>query len=221
MSSNILNLIAFLVISLSKPGLTPQADLLLPSDSQIIVQTTQDILLNVPFTHQINDLPETEKSYIRGTACGPAALTMILDYLGEDYTLSQVISKLPTSVYVKGDRFYNLYEGASYFAKETQKIKNTPTAIYETLVRGNPVILNVQNYDGITGHALVIVGMLGYNGDTAQALVIHDPFRGPYRIFNYASSTTTLKQPEGWDNYIGILEPFYLKNKTTLLSARI
>lgn len=166
-------------------------------------------MLEVPFVHQIDALPEDQKANIRGTACGPAAITMALKYLGYEIDLMGVIEKLPTTVYVKGARFYNLYAGPELFGKEVHRFKNSPAAIFEALSAGNPVILNIQNYDGITGHAVVVVGMKGFDGEKADTLIIHDPFVGAYREFEYIDNWN-LRQPEGYVTPIGILDPFYV-----------
>lgn len=175
-----------------------------------LVKTNENIVLEVPFIHQIENLPEEQKAVIRGTACGPASLTMALKYLGVEISLMEVINTLPTSVYIKGDRFYNLPSGAQYFGKESEVIGNKPKDIYSALEAGHPIILNVQNYDGITGHAVIAVGMVGFTGETAEALIVHDPFVGEYRRFEYAG-LTSIRQPEGYINPIGNTAPFYVK----------
>jgi hypothetical protein len=181
-----------------------------------VFRNDENIVLNVPFVHQIDDLSEEEKPLVRSTACGPSALTMLLSFHGNTIPLDEVIAKLPTSVYVKGQRFYNLYKGPEYFSFTSVKVGREPKDIFATLQKGEPIILNVQNYDGITGHALVIVGMLNFDGEKASTLVIHDPFVGPYRSFLYETNGI-LKQPEGYKNYIGNLEPFYIEEASTLL----
>ncbi len=179
--------------------------------SNFFVKTESEIVLNVHFVHQKEDLVGTEDEWAGGSACGPASLTMVLNDQGKTYDLQTVINAIPTSVYIKGEMFYDLASGPSYFGFNSYEIDINTTQIYETLEKGYPVVLNIQNYDGITGHALVVVGIKGYNGKTAQSLVAHDPFRAPYRVFDYINETT-LKQPEGWILPIGIIKPFYITN---------
>src|SRR3989338_596782 len=185
---------------------------LITEASGFILKSDKTVLLNVPYIHQIEDLTEETKSAIRNTACGPASVTMALKHLNDNKTLNEVIEKLQNTVYVKGDRFYNLYDASNYFNKSTNKFKNSYENIYTVLNKGHPVILNIQNYDDITGHALVIVGITNYENGKAKSLIAHDPYRGPYREFVYIDENTLL-QPEGNTNYIGILDPFYITEK--------
>ncbi|MFA6981987.1 MAG: C39 family peptidase [Patescibacteria group bacterium] len=207
-----LSLLTFLILSTKDTPL----EQITAEGSVFLAKSEENIVLKVPFVHQIDDLSEKEKPLVRTTACGPAALTMLFRFHGTNVSLEEVIAKLPTTVYVKGQRFYNLYKGAEYFSMTSTEIEKTPKSIFETLEKGEPIILNVQNYDGITGHALVVVGMIGFDGEKASSLVVHDPFVGPYRVFPYASETT-LDQPEGYKNYIGILNPFYVTEAADLL----
>lgn len=216
--NTVINIITYLILSsasqntqdISVPQPVVVEEVEETEKTNFLIKNDSDVLLDVPFVNQIEDLPEEER-YWGNTACGPAALTMALGYLGEDVELLEVVNKLPVSVYRKGDRFYNLYDGPTYFSKETVKMKNDMTEIFGALEAGNPIILNVQNYDGFIGHALVIVGIEGYNGTKANSLIIHDPYVGPYREFELLSSNT-LRQPEGYVNTIGILDPFYVKD---------
>jgi ABC-type bacteriocin/lantibiotic exporter with double-glycine peptidase domain len=178
--------------------------------NKFLENTTENVVLNVPFVHQIKDLPEDKKSEIVGSACGPAALTMVFKYLGERTTLYDVISKLPTDVYIKGRMFYNLPEGAKYFGHISTSFKNTPKNIYDQLKEQKPIIMNVQNYNGITGHAIVVVGIKEYNGESATSLVVHDPWTEAYKEYAYINQNT-LKQPEGYILTIGSLDPFIIE----------
>jgi len=184
-----------------------------PVEADLVALNTQtDVQLVVPFTHQVSDLSEESKALISNTACGPASLTMAFDYLGSELTLESVIAGLPPTVYIKGDKFYDLKSGASPFGFESVDIEQSPTAIYTALSLGNPIVLNIQNYDGILGHALVVTGIRGFDSETGKAtsLIVHDPFVGPYREFKYVDANT-LMQPEGFVNLIGIINPFYVK----------
>jgi hypothetical protein len=176
----------------------------------IEVKNEHTVQLNVPYTHQIHNIDPENFSSIGVTACGPTTLTMALNYVGVDIDLENVIARLPNSVYVKRVGFYRLSEGPKYFDKKSVQVEQTPTGIYEALAGGNPVILNIQNYDGAIGHAVVVTGIKGFNGQTADSLIVHDPFVGPYREFEYINNDL-LRQPEGHINYIGTLQPFYVK----------
>lgn len=181
-------------------------------NSRFLINTEKTVVLSVPYTHQIDDLPENKEEEIGTTACGPSAIQMILQYFGENYTLYEVIEKLPTSVYVRGKMFYNLYDGPKQFGYEVTKIKSTPESFFQTLKKGQPIILNIQNYDGITGHAIVIVGIQAFDGKNAKSLIVHDPYVEGYRSFDYITDTQ-LQQPEGYINYFGNLEPFVINEK--------
>ena len=82
-------------------------------------------------------------------------------------------------------------------------------AYYDTLKKGYPIILNVQNYNGIIGHALLVTGIREFDGENAKSLIIHDPYVGPNKEFTF-EGTFRLKQPKGYINYIGTLKPFYI-----------
>lgn len=172
--------------------------------------TTENVVLNVPFVNQKDDLPEDKKAEIVGSACGPASLTMVFKYLGDKTTLYDVISKLPTNVYVKGKMFYNLPGGAKYFDHKATSFKNSPKNIYNQLKKQNPIVMNVQNYNGYTGHAIVVVGIKGYNGERATSLVVHDPWTEGYKEYMYINANT-LKQTEGYVLPIGSLDPFIIE----------
>lgn len=182
------------------------------SASQFLLLDERNVLLNVPFVHQYDDLPDDRKAEIMKSACGPAALTMSFKYFGIETDLIQVIDKLPTSVYVRGAMFYDLPAGSKIYNFNSFTIDPNAKAFYETLKNGYPIILNVQNYNGIIGHALVITGIRDFDGENARALIIHDPYVGPNREFTFETSRT-LRQPEGYINYIGTLKPFYITPK--------
>ncbi|MFZ5425099.1 MAG: C39 family peptidase [Patescibacteria group bacterium] len=176
-----------------------------------IANTDKNIILDVPYFHQINSLTEQGKKENGGSACGPTALAMVLSYEGLNFTLDEVINKLPNNVYVKGVMFYDLAAGPEIFGKKAIEIEQNPTSYYNILKEGKPIVLNVQNYDGVVGHALVIVGMAGYNGKTADALIVHDPLKSSYQSFEYINNNT-LKQPAGYSLPIGIIKPFYVED---------
>jgi len=173
------------------------------------VRNESDILLDVPYVNQKDDLIGTENEWAGGSACGPASLTMVFNYFDRNYQLENVVNELPTTVYVKGRMFYDLPSGPSYFGFTSHDVEVNTIEIYKALDAGHPLIMNIQNYDGITGHAVVVVGIRGFDGTNAKSLVVHDPFRAPYRVFDYVNENTLL-QPEGYMLPIGILKPFYV-----------
>lgn len=178
-------------------------------DAGFTVKNEENVQIIVPFNHQLDDLNDKNTTLVGGTACGPTTLTMLLRHNGMETDLNEVIDILPSNVYVKGVGFYALDKGAELFNMKATQIGFTPTDIYNALYEGNPVIMNIQNYDGLYGHAVVVTGIRGYNGDTAEALIIHDPFDGPYKRFEYINNNM-LKQPSGYYNPIGYKKPFYI-----------
>jgi hypothetical protein len=174
----------------------------------------EHIELAVPYINQYYDLPEPRKSEIMWSACGPTALAMSFQFHGIDTDLISVIDGLPNDVYVKGVMFYNLEKGAELYDFESVTLERSAKGIHGALEKGYPVIINVQNYMGYVGHALVVTGMKGYNPETgvAVSLIVHDPTGGESKEFAFEGATT-LRQPEGFLNYLGILDPFYIKPK--------
>lgn len=193
----------------SSDGLSITIRIKANSDPRFLLLDSKNVQLDVPYVHQYDDLPADKKGEIMKSACGPTVLTMSFKYFGLETDLMQVIDKLPTSVYVRGAMFYDLPAGSSIYDFTSTTIEANPKAFYETLKKGYPIILNVQNYNGIIGHALVITGIRDFDGENARALIIHDPYVGPNREFTFETSRT-LRQPEGYINYIGTLKPFYI-----------
>jgi hypothetical protein len=180
-------------------------------NSIFLIKSEKDILLKVPFVHQKDDLKDTPDEWAGGSACGPSAITMALQFHGQDVSLYEVVNKLPPEVYVKGVMFYNLAKGPEFYGYQSESIDINTEQIYTTLLTGNPILLNIQNYDGITGHEVVVVGISEYDSETktAKSLIVHDPFREAYREFEFVNETTLL-QPEGWHLPIGNTKPFYI-----------
>jgi hypothetical protein len=205
---NTLAFIPFIVAAMTTPTALASE---VSGDAIFHVINDTDIVLDVPYVNQKDDLVGTADEWAGGSACGPASITMVLNYLGKSFDLQTVANALPTNVYVKGRMFYNLADGPKYFGFTSQDIEIDTIEIHEILSKGYPIIMNIQNYDGITGHAVVVVGIKGFNGITAEALIVHDPFRAPYRLFKYINEQT-LQQPEGYITPIGILKPFYVTN---------
>ena len=178
----------------------------------------KNIKLNIPYVNQKDDLKDTEYEKIGGSACGPATITMALKSKGENIDLKKVIDELPDSVYVKGKMFYDLTAGPKYFGFKAIQIEPTIKSVYETLKTGEPILMNIQNYDGVTGHEVLVVGIKNYSEETksADSLIVHDPFREAYREFPIISEHY-LEQPEGYKLFIGTLKPFYIE-KASLAS---
>lgn len=169
-----------------------------------------NILLRVPFFHQINDLTEENKKYAEGTACGPTAASIMLQNEGIKVDPNDLLAILPTSIYQPKVGFYKMQDFAPYFNKEAVMMEFSHKNIYDTLNMGKPVFLNVKNYDSGYGHAMVIVGMNGFDGEKAESLITHDVWVGPYREFKFITNDT-LRQPEGQTNYINKSMLFYIK----------
>lgn len=184
------------------------------SNAQEDKLSPSEIELDVPYIHQYKDLPEKRKAQIRYSACGPTSLAMAFQYAGVNTSLIEVIDQLPSSVYVKGSMFYNLYDGAKIYGYSAHKIGKTPQDFYHALKDGHPVIINIQNYNGVVGHAMVVTGIKGFNAEdnTAESLIAHDPSTGPSEVFQFIGKNQ-LKQPAGNINSIGILDPFYLEKE--------
>uniref|UniRef100_A0A7C4XNB0 Peptidase C39-like domain-containing protein n=1 Tax=candidate division WWE3 bacterium TaxID=2053526 RepID=A0A7C4XNB0_UNCKA len=183
--------------------------------------TLETIKLGIPYINQKEALIGTQYEQIGGSACGPATIAMALNYANEKIDLESVITKLPGTVYVKGKMFYDLMSGPKYFGYSAVPIESGVDKIYGVLKSGNPILMNIQNYDGITGHEIVVVGIKNYDraNKTAEALIAHDPFREAYREFKILNDST-LEQPEGYYLPIGILKPFYIV-KSALASTDV
>ena len=179
------------------------------ANPRFIQKTANNIQIKVPYVNQVEDLPEELKTSVKTSACGPAAITMLLNFYNKHLTLEEVINQLPTDIYIKGIGFFDLPKADREFGMKSVNIKPTIRDIYQTLWDGHPIILNVQNYDGITGHAVVVTGVKEYNGKTAEALIVHDPYTQENVEFKILDDKTLL-QPEGYTLYIGIIDPFYM-----------
>lgn len=180
-------------------------------ESPFLVNTDSIVVLEVPYVNQKEDLVGTPDEWAGGSACGPATITMALNFNDEEVSLFDVVNTLPTNVYVKGSMFYDLTSGPMEFGYESTEIEINTKAIFETLKLGHPILMNIQNYDGITGHEILVVGIKGYDEENgvADTLIVHDPFVEGYREFEYINENT-LKQPEGYILPIGVLKPFYI-----------
>lgn len=169
-----------------------------------------NIVLNVPYFNQVTNLTPRNKTIVENTACGPTAAAIMLQNEGMDISVNDVLAIVPNYVYQPKVGFYQIDKFAPFFNKEAVKIEFSHKNIYDTLNKGKVVFLNVQNYEGSYGHAMVIVGMKGFDGQKAESLIIHDVWVGPYREFKFIGNST-LEQPEGYSNYINTSLLFYIK----------
>jgi uncharacterized protein YvpB len=171
-----------------------------------------NIILNVPYYNQLKDLNELSSDYAGATACGPTALAIMLKNEGMNVDVNDVLAVVPNEVYVPKVGFYRIEKGSTYFNKESVKVDFSHKNIYDALNMGKPVFLNVKNYEGSYGHAVVIVGMRGFDGEKAESLIIHDVWTGPYKEFKF-NTYNTLIEPgtNGYINYINEANLFYIK----------
>ena len=199
-----IKIVTFLVIISTLFGLSANA--LEQKDEKL------NIILNVPYYNQLKDLNELSSDYAGATACGPTALAIMLKNEGMNVDVNDVLAVVPNEVYIPKVGFYRIENGSNYFNKESVKLDFSHKNIYDTLNMGKPVFLNVRNYEGSYGHAVVIVGMRGFDGEKAESLIIHDVWTGPYKEFKF-NTYNTLIEPgtNGYTNYINEANLFYIK----------
>ncbi len=122
-------------------------------------------------------LPQTvldvEPLYQRVFGCGPAALTMVLNYHGIDISLDAATEEL-YSESLKGTLITDMRKLASRYLSSARIEKSTSCAVMEAVSHGNPVILFVDLGTGpiSSPHYVVVVG---YDIDR-QELVYHNGF---------------------------------------------
>ena len=170
-----------------------------------------NIVLNVPYYHQIKDLNQFGTEYAGNSACGPTALAIMLKNEGMNLDPNDVLSVVPNEVYISKVGFYRIEKGPSFFNKEAEMIKFSHKNIYDALNKGKPVFLNIFNYEGYYGHAVVIVGMRGFDGEKADSLIVHDVWTGPYKEFKFKSENTLIEPGKGFINTINKNNLFYIK----------
>jgi hypothetical protein len=199
-----IKIVTFLVIVSTLFGLSASA--LEQKDEKL------NIILNVPYYNQLKDLNELSSNYAGATACGPTALAIMLKNEGMNVDVNDVLAVVPNEVYIPKVGFYRIENGSNYFNKESVKVDFSHKNIYDALNMGKPVFLNVKNYEGSYGHAVVIVGMRGFDGEKAESLIIHDVWTGPYKEFKF-KTYNTLTEPgvNGYTNYINPANLFYIK----------
>lgn len=199
-----IKIVTFLVIISTLFGLSANA--LEQKDEKL------NIILNVPYYNQLKDLNELSSDYAGATACGPTALAIMLKNEGMNVDVNDILAVVPNEVYVPKVGFYRIEKGSTYFNKESVKVDFSHKNIYNALNMGKPVFLNVKNYEGSYGHAVVIVGMRGFDGEKAESLIIHDVWTGPYKEFKF-NTYNTLIEPgtNGYTNYINEANLFYIK----------
>jgi hypothetical protein len=170
-----------------------------------------NIVLNVPYYHQIKDLNEFGTNYAGNSACGPTALSIMLKNEGMNLDPNDVLAVVPNEVYISKVGFYRIENGPSYFNKEAEMIKFSHKNIYDSLNKGKPVFLNIFNYEGYYGHAVVIVGMRGFDGEKAESLIVHDVWTGPYKEFKFNTNNTLIEPETGHINVINPNNLFTIK----------
>lgn len=170
-----------------------------------------NIVLNVPYYHQIKDLNDFGAEYAGNSACGPTALSIMLKNEGINVDPNDVLAMVPNEVYISRVGFYRIEKGASYFNKETELLEFSHKNIYDSLNKGKPVFLNIFNYEGYYGHAVVIVGMRGFDGEKADSLIVHDVWTGPYKEFKFNSYNTLIEPGKGFINVINPNNLFTIK----------
>jgi len=184
---------------------------LLPISALSKEEKKLNIVLNVPYYHQIKDLNKFGTEYAGNSACGPTALAIMLKNEGMNLDPNDVLSVVSNDVYISKVGFYRIEKGPEYFNKEAQMIEFSHKNIYEALNKGKPVFLNIFNYEGYYGHAVVIVGMKGFDGKKADSLIIHDVWTGPYKEFKFNSNNTLMEPGKGFINTINTNNLFYIK----------
>ena len=170
-----------------------------------------NIILNVPYYNQIKDLNDFGAQYAGNSACGPTALAIMLKNEGMNIDPNDVLAIVPNEVYVSKVGFYRIEKGPSYFNKKVEVIKFSHKNIYDALNRGKPVFLNIKNYEGYYGHAVVIVGMRGFDGEKADSLIIHDVWTEPYQEFKFNTYNTLVEPGKGYINTINESNLFIIK----------
>ncbi len=170
-----------------------------------------NIVLNVPYYHQIKDLNEFGTNYAANSACGPTAVAIMLKNEGMNLDPNDVLAVVPNEVYISKVGFYRIEKGPSYFNKESEMVKFSHKNIYEALNKGKPVFLNIFNYEGYYGHAVVVVGMRGFDGEKAESLIVHDVWTGPYKEFKFNTNNTLIEPDTGHINTINQNNLFIIK----------
>lgn len=170
-----------------------------------------NITLNVPYYHQIKDLNDYGTRVAANTACGPTALAIMLKNDNVNVDPNDVIAVVPNEVYIPKVGFYRIEKGAKYFNRDVEMIQFSHKNIYEALNKGKPVFLNIFNYEGYYGHAVVIVGMRGFDGEKAESLIVHDVWTGPYKEFKFKTDSTLSEPGRGFTNIINKSNLFIIK----------
>jgi len=175
---------------------------ILPHTAQSKEEEKLNIILNVPYYHQIKDLNDFGTEYAGNSACGPTAVSIMLKNEGLNVDPNDVLAIVPNEVYISKVGFYRIEKAPSYFNKNAKMIKFSHKNIYDALNSGKPVFLNIYNYEGYYGHAVVIVGMRGFDGENAESLIVHDVWTGPYKEFKFNTYNTLIEPDSGYINTI-------------------
>ena len=162
------------------------------------------VFLQVPYHSQVTEtaLPN---------ACGPAALLMVLDYLGLESSLDGVIQRAQSIPVAEGGydascsanpvctspatlaRVANGY-GLAMDSRDGWALRD----VQESLTSGRPVIADITwSREGAVGHFVVIYGL-----DTErQEVYYHDPYNGAARTAGWAEFAAS------WNNTVDVGDP--------------
>jgi hypothetical protein len=166
-------------------------------------------LLSVPYIHQYSELSMAEKARYGWTACGPTSLTMLMQFEGVNISLSDVLSRLPSSVYRVGVGFADLKSGLKVFGFEAEELDMSVKSISEAVLAGSPVAVNIQNYVGVNGHEIVVVGVYQNSDGEVVSLIVNDPSTRENERFDVLSDRL-LKSPQGFNTPLGGTKPFII-----------
>ncbi|MCL5411827.1 MAG: C39 family peptidase [Patescibacteria group bacterium] len=177
----------------------------------VLINAGPDVIIaNVPYIHEYASLDDTDKPNVQWTACGPASLTMALNYAGVSDRLSVVARKLSDAgIYSWGNLTVGqLSSGPALWGKKMVVVENSPAGIYNALKDGHPVVINVGNYNNKEveyndpargGHFMVVVGIKGFDGEYAKSLIINDDGYDGHWITDPANPSHLILDPSGGD----------------------
>jgi ABC-type bacteriocin/lantibiotic exporter with double-glycine peptidase domain len=152
----------------------------------------EEVDLEVPYVHQDN------------LYCGPASLTMVLNYYGlnvEQYEVGEsIIGKL-------GSTPWDLRYKAESYGLEASVVSCGFNNLLELLAKDVPVIVRILNNSGTNGHFVVATG---YDLDD-QVLYINDPaneYRDeiPFEDFQYLWDINSLDVENNSENLMIIVK---------------
>jgi predicted double-glycine peptidase len=123
--------------------------------------------------------------YQTAFSCGPAAVTMVLNYYGADLTLEEATAKLITPS-LKGTLITDMKKFAKPYMPDTNIRKSNICDVISSVSRGNPVILFLELGESIISSPHYIVAV-GYDMKE-QYLIFHNGYsefrRASFRDIN-------------------------------------